>query len=68
MQPTWVDKKLYDDLKAIQQIEFVGEAKKIDSKGNTTEAGNDQSMFALTSLEKIKETRLTFSKGSVTVL
>ena len=30
--------------------------------------GNDQSMFVLTILEKIKETRLKFSQGSVTVL
>ena len=27
---------------------------------------NDQSMFVLTILEKIKETRLKFSEGSVT--
>ena len=34
---------------------------------NATNAGNDQSMFILTILEKIKETTLKFSQGSVTV-
>ena len=29
---------------------------------------NDQSMFVLTSLEKLKQTRLKFSQRSVTVL
>ena len=29
---------------------------------------NDQSMFVLTILEKVKQTRLKFSQGSVTVL
>ena len=29
---------------------------------------NDQSMFVLTILEKLKQTRLKFSQGSVTVL
>ena len=55
MQPIWVDKELHADLKAIQQIEFVGQVKKLDSKGNAIEAGNDQSLFALTSLEKSKK-------------
>ena len=35
---------------------------------NATDAGNDQSMFILTILEKVKETRLKFSQGSETVL
>ena len=48
------------DPKVIQQIEFVDDY--------TTGAGNDQSMFILTILEKIKEARLNFSEGSVTVL
>ena len=48
------------DPKVIQQLEFVDDY--------TTDAGNDQSMFILTILEKIKEARLNFSEGSVTVL
>ena len=48
------------DPKVIQQIEFVDDY--------TADAGNDQSMFILTILEKIKEVRLNFSEGSVTVL
>ena len=55
--------------KAIQQIELVGQLKKLDDNDNaTTDGGNDQFMFVLTILEKIKETRLKFSEGSVTVL
>ena len=43
--------------------------KKLDANANATDAGDyDQSMFVLTILENIKETRLKFSKGSVTVL
>ena len=56
------------DLKCVHQIEFVGELKKLDGNGNATNAGNDQSMFVLTLLEKIKETRIRFSQGGVTVL
>ena len=48
---------------------MVGQLKKLDDNDNaTTDGGNDQFMFVLTMLEKIKETRLTFSEGSVTVL
>ena len=62
-------KELDEDPKAIQQIEFVGQLKKLDPEDNATDAAcNDQSMFVLTILEKIKETRLKFSQGSVTVL
>lgn len=53
--------------KSIQQIEFIGQLQNLDANCNATDAGNDQSMFVLTILEKIKETRLTFSQGSVTV-
>ena len=56
-------KELGADSKAIQQIEFVGQLKKLD---NTN--ANAESIFVLTILEKIKETRLKFSRGSVTVL
>ena len=62
-------KELDADPKAIQQIEFVGQLKKLDNNYNATdEVGNDQSMFRLTILEKIKETTLKFSQGKVTVL
>ena len=54
--------------KSIQQIEFVGQLKKLGANYNATNAGNDQSMFILRILEKIKETRLKFSQLSVTVL
>ena len=60
--------ELNTDLNAVQQIEFIGQLKKLDHDGNATDAGNDQSMFVLTILEKITETRLKFSQGSVTVL
>ena len=42
--------------------------KKLDNNGNATDAGNNQSIFVLTTLEKIKETRSQYSQGSVTVL
>ena len=51
------------DPKAIQQIELVGQLKSPD---NAVVA--DESMFVLTILEKIKESRLKLSQGSVTVL
>ena len=58
-------KELDADPKAIQQVEFVGQLKKLDTNGNTTDAGNDQSMFVFTVLEKIQEIRLQFSQGSI---
>ena len=51
--------------KAIYETEFVGQLNKLDNDGKATDASNDQSKFALTILEKIKEMRLTFSQGSV---
>ena len=54
-------KELNTDPKAIQQIELVGQLKKLDDDGA-------ESMFFLTILEKIKETILKFSQGSVMVL
>ena len=57
-------KELDADPKAIQEIEFVGQLKNED--GINTDG--TQSIFILTILEKIKETRLKFSQGSVTVL
>ena len=47
---------------------IVGQWKKLDDDVNTIDEGNDQSMFILTVSEKIKETRLKFSQGSVIVL
>ena len=55
-------KELDADSKAIQQIEFVGQLKKLNADNN-----NDESMSVLTILEKIKETRSKLSQGSVTV-
>ena len=54
--------------KAIQQVESVGQLKNVDNDYNAIYADGAQSMFILTVLEKIKETRLTFSQGTVTVL
>ena len=48
--------------KAIKQIEFVGQLK------NLGDGDNAEPMFILIILEKIKDTRLKFSQGSVTVL
>ena len=56
-------KELDTDAKVNQQIEFVGQIEK-----NNNDTQNAESMFVLTILEKIKETRLTFFQGSVTVL
>ena len=56
-------KELDPDPKAIQQIEFVGQLKHVDD----TNVDGTESTFILSILEKIKESRLKFSKGSVTV-
>ena len=56
-------KELDTDPKAVQQIEFVGQLKNTE---NAVVA--DEFIFVLTILEKIKETRLKFYQGSVTVL
>ena len=56
-------KELDADPKAIQKIELVGQLKNPDDV-----VVANISMFFLTILEKIKETRLKFSQGSVTVL
>ena len=50
--------------KAIQRIEFVEQLKNIDG----INSDGTQSMLVLTILEKLKETRLKYSQGSVTVL
>ena len=41
--------------------------KTINDNGNATDEGSDQSIFVLKILEKIKETRLKISQGSITV-
>ena len=51
----------------MQQIEFVGQLKRLDNNDTVTDAGNDQSMIVSTILEKVKE-GLKFSQGSVSVL
>ena len=61
-------KELFADLNVIQQTEFIGQLKKLDSNDSATDVGEvTQSMFVLI-LEKIKETQLKFSQGSVTAL
>ena len=55
-------KELDADPKAIQQIEFVGQLKKLDADDDV------ESMFILMVLEKIKEKRLKFLQGSVAIL
>ena len=43
------------DPKAVQQIEFVRQIKNLDAEDNATDGGDDdQSMFVLTTLKKIK--------------
>ena len=61
---TWQN-ELDADAKTIQQIEFVEELKKLDDDDANNGA---ESMFILTILEKVKETILTFSQGSLTAL
>ena len=51
-------RKKIDVTKAIQSKKFVGQLQKIDDNITATDKGNDESMFALTFLEKMKETRL----------
>ena len=55
-------KELDADPKAIQQIEFVGQLKKLNTDDYV------EYIFNLTILEKVKENELKFSQGSVTVL
>ena len=57
-------KQLHTDPKPILQIELVGQLKNIDG----INADGTQNMFILTILEKNKEMRLKFSRGSVIVL
>ena len=56
-------KELDNDPRSTQQIEFVEQL-----KNSNNEIIASESTFVLTILEKIKETRLNFSQGSVTVL
>ena len=56
-------KGLDADLKAIEEIEFVGKLKSRNNQFVTNE-----SVFVLTILEQIQEARLKIFQGSVTVL
>ena len=58
-------KELDADPKQLQQIELVGQLKKLNDNGNATDASADQNMFFLTILEKIKEIQLKSFQGSV---
>ena len=58
-------KELDPDPKAIQKVEFVVQSKKLDDNDNATDDCNNQSMFFLKILEKIKETPLNFSKSEI---
>ena len=62
------EKELDADPNAIKQIGSVGRLKRLDNDGNATDAWADNCIFFLTILEKIKETRLKISQGSVTIL
>ena len=57
-------KELGDNPKTIQQIKFLGQLKNVDD----INADGTQSMSYLAILEKIKETRLKCTQGSITVL
>ena len=61
-------RQLDADSKAIQQIEIVGQLKKLDAAAADNDDDDDESMFILTILVKIKETRLKYSQGNVTIL
>ena len=52
-----------------RDVAMMSHAGWLDAGDNATDAGdNDQSMLVLTILEKLKETRLKFSQGGVTLL
>ena len=55
-------KELDADPKAIPQTEFTGQLKNVDG------INADGTEFVLTILETIKEIKLKFSQGSITVL
>ena len=61
-------KQLDAEPKAIQQIEFVEQLRTLNNNGDATDVGTHQNMFALTVLEKIKETQLKFSQERVMVM
>ena len=64
MTTNFTRQKELDADQAIQQIEFIGQLKNSDGEN----ADSIQSIFVLTILEKIKETDLKFSPGSITIL
>ena len=51
----------------LEQIEFVGQLEKLHANKNVTDSDNDPFMLVLIILENIKETRLKFWQGIVTV-
>ena len=61
-------RELDADPNPIQPVELVRQSKHVDDEYNAVNADGTQNMIVLTILEKIKETRLKFSQGGVTVL
>ena len=61
-------KKIRCLFKSNSKTRLLWRVKNLDDNDNTTDDDNDQSIFVLTVLQKIKETRLKFSQGSVAVL
>ena len=55
-------KELDADPKATEQIEIVGQLKKLDADDIALDAGDDQSMCAVTVLEKLKKQNENFPK------
>ena len=51
-------KELDADPKAIQQIEFVGQSKKLDADDSATDAGDGQSMFGLINFRKHQRNKI----------
>ena len=62
---TYRQKDSHASPKAIQQIYFLGGWKNVDNTGIVIDACADQSMFFLTILEKVKETRLKLKDGKL---
>ena len=69
-QPVDSDIKRYEEInRVINKTSWrFQHLKKLDANGNATGSGNEQCMFVLTILERIKERGQTCFQGSVTVL
>ena len=61
----WVA-ELDADPKAIHQNKTCWTTEKVDTNGNATDAGSEESIFVLKILEKIKENRLKFFLVNIT--